>query len=543
METPNRKRKIMAYINRNYRIISLIAIVLMLPSIYWLVYATGGITYVYSHTMYIPILLAGIFLGTEYGVVTALVAAILLGPLMPLDVEQGIAQDFINWFYRMVIFILLGYISGFASNKLRKNAKAIDELMSYDQETHVPNTNFIIRYPHYLDNNRQSVITVLITNNNHIVDVMGTEIYHRLIGKIYTELVTRLPGKKLVIQAETNKIWIIMTLVDVKQDTENVCKCLNQTWEIDGIPLYVDFAVGASEIGSPKDCEKLACFTASDVSARFAQAKNLPYVVYDKSLMRRRQEFELLTGFTSALENNETFLAFQPKYDLKTLKPIGLEALIRWNHPQKGLIMPDEFIPLLEETKLIHALTDWVFEKVARQVEAFVNIGIKVPISVNVSAKNLYDPKFFKRTMAIIENTKIEKSLIEIEITESVLMANPAESQAMLDKFVRAGIKIAIDDFGKGYSSLAYLSQFPISEIKIDKFFMRQIAYNTTTQQIVKATIQLSKQLGYLVLVEGVEDERTVKIMQDYGCDLAQGYHFAKPIPGDEIIDWYQNHI
>ena len=229
--------------------------------------------------------------------------------------------------------------------------------------------------------------------------------------------------------------------------------------------------------------------------------------------------------------------------DLKTLKPVGLEALIRWNHPERGLIMPDMFIPLVEETKLIHPLTDWVMRRVLEKILEFSAIGIDVPISVNVSAKNLFDPDFYMRTMRLIETSQIKKHLLEIELTESVLMTNPTESRKILEHFVNNGIKIAIDDFGKGYSSLAYLSQFPIDTIKIDKFFMKQIGTNLTSQHIVKATIQLSKQLGYKVLAEGVEDKEIVEAITNYECDYAQGYYFAKPMPNAEIIEWYRDNL
>jgi EAL domain-containing protein (putative c-di-GMP-specific phosphodiesterase class I) len=184
------------------------------------------------------------------------------------------------------------------------------------------------------------------------------------------------------------------------------------------------------------------------------------------------------------------------------MKPYGLEALIRWHHPEKGLIMPDSFIPLVEETKLIHLLTDWVLTNTLYKIKAFRALGIEVPISINVSAKNLYDPFFFERVMKNINSSGVDKKLIKFEITESVLMINPEESKNVL--------------------------------------FMQKILINSQVRQIVKSAIQLSKDLGYKVVAEGVETAEVLDVLKEFNCDYAQGYYFAKPIASEEIEDWYR---
>ncbi len=532
--------KFVEFTHKNYKIFALIGIIIMLPLVYLLVYYTGGIKYVFSHTMYLPILLAGILLGTEYGVLTAIIAGILLGPLMPIDTVLHEPQLFINWFYRMIIFVSLGFISGFASNRLRKNNVKINELMSFNQETLIPNTNYLSRYSTILNLTQHTVVTILISNHNNIIDVLGTDIYHKLLHEVYLDLKNNLDSHSIVVQSDSNKFWVIKSYNGLKSDAEFVLEIINRPREIDNIPLYVDYAIGASVVANYSDCEKLSCYKASDASARYAELNNLPYIVYDDSLIQKRDEYELLATFGKALDSDQTFLMYQPKIDLKTLLPVGLEALMRWQNPEKGLIMPDVFIPLVEQTKLIHKLTDWVMKKALAKIGEFQRDGLTIEISINVSVKNLYDPSFYQRTIKIIENANVAMNLVQLEITESVLMVNPEESKKMLEKFVASGIKIAIDDFGKGYSSLAYLSQFPIDVIKIDRFFMRQIATNVSAQQIVKATIQLAKQLGYKVVAEGIEDEKVMKIMQEYGCDMAQGFYFARPMKEDAILKWYE---
>jgi EAL domain-containing protein (putative c-di-GMP-specific phosphodiesterase class I) len=167
-------------------------------------------------------------------------------------------------------------------------------------------------------------------------------------------------------------------------------------------------------------------------------------------------------------------------------------------------------------------------------------LGYRVPISLNISGKNLYDPNFYDRSIKIISDSGVPKDLIEFELTESTLMINPDECKAVLKKFVDAGIKISLDDFGSGYSSLAYLSQFPLEFIKIDRYFVMNFEANPALISIVKSTVELSKTLGYKVVIEGVESKEVVDIISAFECDYAQGYYFAKPMTSDDTNAWYE---
>lgn len=540
-----RKGKNTQFLNKSYRpihLFSLLFIIVALPLIYLIVHLTGGIKYVYSHSMYIPILIAGIVFGTWPGLVVGLIAGILLGPLMPIDTITNEPQLAINWLYRLLIFTSIGGLSGYAANILRHRAHKIDELMSSHPETKISNTNFLQKADSCLSDKKQTIVTVIINNYNNIVDVLGHDVYYCLVRTIYDDIVKAFPTNTLVIQADSNKLWIIKEYVDLKQDSEQILEIINKPKVISSIPLYVDFSIGASSIERGTDCKKLSSFRASDESARYAQINNLPYIVYNDKTMKKRNEYELLANFENALKNNETYLVYQPKIDINTFKPVGLEALIRWKHPSQGMIVPDRFIPLVEETRLIHLLTDWVLKKALLKVKELHKKNINTKISINVSAKNLYDPMFFERTIAIIQESKVPPQYIELEITESVLMVDPEESKKMLEKFVKKGLTIALDDFGKGYSSLAYLSQFPIHTIKIDQIFMRQITTNPTVKQIVRSTIDLSKKLGYMVVAEGVEELEEVNVLKELECDIAQGYYFAKPMEEAAVNEWLSNY-
>ena len=523
--------------------LTMIGIVSMLIFIYFLVYITGGIKYVYSHTMYIPIILAGIFYGPTFGGLIAFFAAILLGPLMPIDTTTGEMQLVINWLYRMLIFIVVGTIIGYASNRLRQDAKHIEELMSTNQETNVPNTNYLRNICKTLNYNSYSVFTVLITNHHSIIDILGVDIYHELIYQMYCDFKDGLPRDSKIIQSDSNKLWILIPNGDINLDVQVLINLLNQPRQIQNVPLYVDCSIGGSLCYMLDDCHTLRLFEESDLSAREAQINNLPYVLGDKNKSKKRAEYDLLATFTKALSNQETYLVFQPKVDLKTMKPYGLEALIRWNHPIRGNIPPLVFVPLVEETKLIHLLTDWVLINTLKKCRELIDLGFLIPISLNISGKNLYDPQFYNRCIQIIEESSVPYEYIEFELTESTLMINPTESKIILQKFSDLGIKISLDDFGSGYSSLAYLTQFPLDFIKIDRYFLKEIMNNGAMQSIVKSTITLSKNLGYKVVVEGVETKEVVDLVASFECDYAQGYHFAKPMSSVETTEWIKKSL
>ncbi len=521
----------------------LILVMLALPIIYLIVYATGGIKFVYSHSMYIPIVIAGIYYGAIFGIATGFIAAILLGPLMPIDTLTNEMQVPENWIYRMIIFILVGGIIGYAADKLRKDSEHIETLMSSNQETKVPNTNALKKMSESLPHTTYSIMTILVNNHHSIIDLLGVSLYYELIHLLYEDLTKQCRHGVIIIQSDSNKLWLIVPHENIDLEIQKLLLVLNQPRQIRGIPLYVDFSVGATLCYDVHHIKNFEIFEMSDVAARHAQIQNLPFVLGDKDKERKKGEYDLLANFTVALKNGDIYLVYQPKMSLNTLKPYALEALIRWKHPQKGMIPPDVFIPLIEETKLIHVLTDWVLTQSLMKEKELVSLGYHIPISINISGKNLYDPLFESRTMKIIQEQDIPIELIEFELTESTLMINPVESRQILQRFQTQGIHISLDDYGSGYSSLSYITQFPIQTIKVDRLFMKDISSNMEMHEIVKSTISLFKTLGYKVVAEGVETEDVVNLLKAFDCDYAQGYYFARPMDSDKITLWLKEKL
>ncbi len=545
----NRKHSnVLVMINESLRLVKrrplvLIFILLSLPFLYLVVYATGGIKFVYSHSMYIPIVIAGIYYGVIFGITTGFFAAILLGPLMPIDTLTNEMQAPENWIYRMLIFVLVGGIIGYAADKLRKDREHIEILMSSNQETQVPNTNALKKMSENLPHKTYSIMTILVNNHHSIIDLLGVSLYYELIHLLYEDLKSQCKHGVIIIQSDSNKLWLVVPHENIELEVQRLIMVLNQPRQIRGIPLYVDFSVGSTLCYDIHHIENFEVFEMSDVAARHAQIKNLPFVLGDTDKERKKGEYDLLANFKQALNQGDVFLVYQPKINLNTDKPYALEALIRWKHFQKGMIPPDVFVPLIEETKLIHVLTDWVLTQSLVKEKELIALDYHIPISINISGKNLYDPQFESRTMKIIQEQGVPVELIEFELTESTLMINPIESRQILQRFQTQGILISLDDYGSGYSSLSYITQFPIQTIKVDRLFMKDISTNMEMHEIVKSTISLFKTLGYKVVAEGVETKEVVDLLKAFDCDYAQGYYFAKPMDSDKITEWLKGKL
>ena len=226
------------------------------------------------------------------------------------------------------------------------------------------------------------------------------------------------------------------------------------------------------------------------------------------------------------------------------IKDISAEALIRWNHPEKGLVPPDRFIPLAEETGIIVLLGNWIMYNVADKIQEWKeNLGYTIPVSINVSSLQFHEGNLVDFVRRILETRNISPGTIKLELTETSLMADPIDASRKIEKLKNSGVKICIDDFGTGYSSFNYLRQFAIDLLKIDKSFVESVFHNACDQAIVRAIITMSSELNFDVVVEGVEDINQFNFLFNEGCRNYQGYLFSKPLPAAMFIDYYRNNI
>jgi diguanylate cyclase (GGDEF)-like protein/PAS domain S-box-containing protein len=246
----------------------------------------------------------------------------------------------------------------------------------------------------------------------------------------------------------------------------------------------------------------------------------------------------LVSDLRRGIERDELVLYFQPKVDFGSGSVTGAEALVRWRHPQSGLLAPDEFIPLAEQTGLIEPLTRWVLESALRQCRAWRETGIDLPVSVNLSMRNLHDRNLPRLVSELLYNTQVAPQRLQLEVTESAIMADPTRAREVLGELRAIGLEVAVDDFGTGHASLSYLKQLPLDVLKIDKSFVRDLAVNTSDRAIVRSTIELGHELGLAVTAEGVEDQAGWDLLDEMGCDMAQGYYLSRPLPAAEFERW-----
>ncbi len=246
----------------------------------------------------------------------------------------------------------------------------------------------------------------------------------------------------------------------------------------------------------------------------------------------------LIGELSDAIARGELTLAFQPLMDCQLDEVAGVEALVRWQHPRHGLVLPDQFIPLAEQTGLIRQLSRWVLEAALQQHHAWLGLGLDVPVSVNLSMRDLHDPGLPSAVADLVEQYAVRPGALRVEITESSLMSDPVRALKTLKHVREMGVDVSIDDFGTGYSSLAYLKQLPVDELKIDRSFVRDMAADESDLAIVRSTIDLAHNLGLAVVAEGVEDDPTLEFLRSFGCDKAQGFLFTRPLAADEITRW-----
>ncbi|HSW27305.1 MAG TPA: GGDEF domain-containing protein, partial [Burkholderiaceae bacterium] len=261
--------------------------------------------------------------------------------------------------------------------------------------------------------------------------------------------------------------------------------------------------------------------------------------IYEPRLDAGSQEsLSLLGELRQATGNRELRLYLQPKVELRTGQVVAAEALLRWQHPQRGLVLPGEFIPFAEQTGFIRQLTAWVVDAAARAAHKAHTRGIHLRISVNLSARDLMDQDLPAKVMAVLQQYGTRPQSLCLEITESAIMDDPQRAMLTLEQLRKLGFWLSIDDFGTGYSSLAYLKRLAVDELKIDKSFVMAMERDLDDAKIVRSTIELAHNLGLAVVAEGIETARTWKLLAALGCDEGQGYYIARPMPEDQLLGW-----
>ncbi len=365
----------------------------------------------------------------------------------------------------------------------------------------------------------------------------GDEILRRVGARLKAVLrdsdtVGRLGGDEFVMLVDPVGLDVAPELI-----AERLLDVLRQPIELPRAshpPISVTASIGIAT-GRPCCAEDL--MRDADLALHEAKASGKDgYAKFESAMQTAAQDrMHLEMDLGEALEAEQFFLVYQPMMDLDSERVVGIEALLRWRHRSGESIPPDVFIPIAEESGLIVSIGRWVLEQACAQAVVWSERGYALNLSVNVSARQLERPEFAEEVRSVLEDTHLDPARLTLEITETVLMRKPDFAANMLAELKSLGVRIAVDDFGTGYSSLAYLRQFPVDSLKIDRTFITGLALSDEARALIHTLIQLGKALGLQTLAEGVENSNQVRQLQREGCDLAQGFLFARPLAPEAL--------
>jgi len=374
-----------------------------------------------------------------------------------------------------------------------------------------------------------------------INDTLGHTSGDLLLQQVASLLQTVIRDSDTVARLGGDEFAVLLPGVDAGQAVRYARKfisVLERPFVIEGMYLEIETSIGISlypDHGEEAD----TLIRRADVAMYHAKQKNSGCFIYEpESDPYSLRRLALMGELRHALEHDGLTLHYQPKVDLESGRVTGVEALLRWMHPQHGFIGPDEFIPLAERSGLIRPLTLWVLNAALRQCHLWQQMGIDLNVAVNLSARNLAESRLPDQVAGLLEAWDLPASRLMVEITESAIMDDPLHARKILMRLEEIGVRASIDDFGTGYSSLAVLGQLPVAEIKIDRTFVTDMLSNSKHAVIVRSTIDLGHNLERTVTAEGVEDEDTLEKLRELGCDRAQGYFMSRPLPASELVKW-----
>jgi diguanylate cyclase (GGDEF)-like protein len=392
---------------------------------------------------------------------------------------------------------------------------------------------------------QETMIALLILgidNFKEINDTLGHFSGDRLLKQVVSRFQGVVRTSDTLAKYDSDQFAVLIPMGKESGDITTVVKKIQkiflEPFVVDRLTLEAQVSIGIA-IYPDHGKEIDTIIQKANVALVAAKQDIKKYAVYSSKLDKFSSHRLTLVGeLRQAIENDELVLHYQPKINLKTNSTTGVEALVRWEHPEHGYMRPDEFIPMAERTGLIKQLSMWVLEHALKQGEKWHNQNLKLSISINLSPTTFLDPELPNLIIGMLSLYEIPAKYVTMEITEGSMIKDPDLAMDILTRLTNKGIKISIDDFGMGYSSLVYLKKMPANEIKIDKSFVSDMLKNENDAVIVKSIIDLGHNLSLVVVAEGAEDKETVTRLKALGCDVIQGFYYSRALSNEDFLKW-----
>lgn len=464
--------------------------------------------------------------------------------------------DFMQWPANVLLLCIVaavcagfGFHFGSLVEKTRSLSLALQTQSLHDTLTGLPNRSlFIDRVRQQIQHGRRNGQSLAICHVNlerfcNINELLGTENGDQMLRLVGQRLQKTVRESDTIARIGADQFLMLLNDVDETQVlnvAQKIMGCLQEHFDIGEHNLFVRGNIGIALYPQHGEDEH-ALMQHAELALRVAKKANTDVIVYNK----RHDEYSikhlaLVNDIRNAISQNQFELFFQPKVGIADEKIDSAEVLLRWNHPHQGQIPPGQFIPVAEQTGLIQPLTQWVIDNALNYCAQLQELGFDLTLSVNISMYNLLETDFDRKVRELLALWSISPHRLELEITESAMMSNPALSKQLLTQLDAFGLRLSIDDFGTGYSSLTYLKQLPVDELKIDKSFVLQMHHDENDAAIVRTIIGLAHDLGLQVVAEGVELAVQLEQLRKFGCNAAQGNHLCQPLPFKDFVAWLE---
>lgn len=504
----------------------------------------GDLTSVLSDLFYAPILLAAFLFGLPGGLFAGLAAGMLSTPF-PLLHPSGFGAEAA---LRIGLFVLFGSLVGIAYDAFQRKFAVLRDRARRSAVTGLPNSGALERDLNDLIDKDRGVsegfilAEVQIPNVDDLMMVFGDRVLRDLLPRVAASLRSAAPSSPHAYQMHYDRFAVVSTdaqFGSIGSYCESLLAALPQSVELDGLPLRV---FGSGRIGIahfPTHGQSGAdLIRASRFALRAAAERKERYAIYDKGTDgERRMMLQRLSELRHAIDNDELVFHYQPKLDLRTNSYTSAEALVRWNHPSGEMLAPSMFLPFAENTDVITRVSAWGLKTAIAQLAAWERDGIELNlgIAINLSAMDLRTDATVRTLKELLALYAVDPARLEIEVTETSIIEDIELAKRHLEQIKALGVRIAIDDFGTGHAGLAQLRDLPVDSLKIDQVFIKHMLNQTKDAMIVRAAIRLGHNLGIEVVAEGIETREALDRVREYGCDIAQGYAVARPMPESEL--------